>query len=81
LLKVSSAEKIAPNAKSCSKVADQNRDMPSRASPLTSKIGYEYKVRSRVMSIKLGIGLGLQCRRKLFLIGELKARAKGPMKF
>jgi hypothetical protein len=34
-----------------------------------------------VRSIGLGVELGLQCRRKLFLIRELKARAKGLRKF
>jgi hypothetical protein len=46
-LKLLKPKKVAPNAKSSSKVAEHNRDMPSRASPLTSKIGYEYRVRSR----------------------------------
>ena len=30
---------VAPNAKGCSKVAEHNRGMSNRASPLTSKIG------------------------------------------
>jgi hypothetical protein len=34
-----------------------------------------------MFSIGLGVGLGLQCCGKLFLIGELKARAKGQRKF
>jgi hypothetical protein len=41
---------------------------------------HRWRVKS-VRSIGLGVGLRLQYRRKLFLIGELKARAKGPRKF
>jgi hypothetical protein len=39
-----------------------------------------WRVKS-VRSIGLGVRLGLQCRRKLFLIRELKATAKGPRIF
>jgi hypothetical protein len=38
-LKLLEPKKVPPNAKSCSNVAKHNRDMPGRASPLTSKIG------------------------------------------